>query len=186
MRAACAAAVLLTVWAPAVSSGQGLPPGFAPANQPAPINSDVRRASLPGQPSYLQTVKYIDDGMRYIDPLSQFFISPAGEMCFRIIPNYPTIIYESFYRNWCIYPQLVDRVEAATNPTFNEVRLWCRRDYPQCAHSLGEFGRISNSISAPTIDYRQERAALENLIQMMGGNVGSSQSLSIRASAGLR
>jgi len=188
MRAAFAAAVLLMVCAPAVSYGQGLPAGFAAAGEPAPINSVVfvRRDSLAGQLSYLQTVKYIDDGVKYIDPLSQFFISPAGEMCFRTIPNYPTIINESFYRNWCIYPQFVDRVEAVTNPTFNEVRLWCRRDYPQCAHSLGENGQISNSISASTIDYRQERTALENLIHMMGGSVRFSQPVSFGASGGPR
>jgi hypothetical protein len=44
--------------------------------------------------------------------------------------------------------------------------------YPQCAHS---FYEIANSISAPTIEYRQERAALENLIYLMGGNTRSSQ-----------
>ena len=179
MRAGWVAAVLLMLCAPMALHGETLPAWYAPALQPEPINSPAfaRRSPLPGQLGYLQTIKYIDDGMRYVDPLGRFFISPAGEMCFRIIPNYPTIIYDSFYRDWCIFPQLVDRVDAATNPTFNEVRLWCMRAYPQCAHSLGETGRIANSISAATIDYRQERAALENLIYMMGGNARPSQAL---------
>jgi hypothetical protein len=46
--------------------------------------------------------------------------------------------------------------------------LWCMHAYPQCAHS---FDEIADSISAPTIDYRQERDTLETLIYLMGGNV---------------
>jgi hypothetical protein len=170
MRAEWAAAVFLTMFAPAVLYGEALPLEFFTAGQSAPINSlaFARRDPLPGQPSYLQTVKYIDDGLRYIDPWSQFFISPAGEMCFRTRPYYPTIYYNNYYRIWCIYPQSVDRVEAGTGFTFHEVRLWCMHAYPQCAHS---FDEIADSISAPTIDYRQERDTLETLIYLMGGNV---------------
>jgi hypothetical protein len=173
MRAGWAAAVLLMMFAPTMLFGEALPE-FTTAGQPAPINSlaFARRDPLPGQPGYLQTVKYIDDGMRYLDPWSHFFISPLGEMCFRTRPNYPTIYYDRYYRNWCIYPQSVDRVEAGVGFTFNEVRVWCMHAYPQCAHS---FYEIANSISAPTIEYRQERAALENLIYLMGGNTRSSQ-----------
>ena len=173
MRAQWAAAVLLFV--PTVLYGEALLPGFVAAGQPVPINSlaFARREPLPGQPSYLQTVKYIDDGMRYLDPWSQFFVSPAGEMCFHIRPHYPTAYYDNYYRNWCIYPQSVDRVEAGVGPTFNEVRLWCMHADPQCAHSLDD---IANSISAPTIAYRQERAALESLIYQMGGNARSAPS----------
>jgi hypothetical protein len=92
-------------------------------------------------------------------------------MCFRTRPNYPQIIYEAFHKDWCIYPQAVDRVEAAPNV----VRLWCMRAYPQCAHVLGQVGLIANSISVETIDYQQERAALESLINVMGGNIRLSQ-----------
>ena len=178
-RSAAAAlfAALLAAFAPAAVDGQALPAGFFAAPAPAaPINSPAFaiRAPLPAQLGYLTTIKFIDDGMRYVDPLSQFYISPAGEMCFRTRPDYPTIIYDNYYRDWCIFPQTVDRVEAVTNPTFNEVRLWCMRAYPQCAHSLPD-GRIRNSISAPTLDYRQQRLALENLVYMMGGNARLSQ-----------
>src|SRR5437879_5024987 len=87
MRALCAAAVLLpTACVPAVPYGQ----------EPA-INSPAFavRIPAPGRPGYLQTIKFVDDGMRYVDRDSQFFISPAGEMCFRIRPNYPEIIYDA-------------------------------------------------------------------------------------------
>lgn len=185
MRAEWAVALFmafLALWAAGTAHGQELFVGlFAPPPAPAPINPPAFavRAPLPGQPGYLLTIKFIDDGMRYVDPPSQFYVSAAGEMCFRTRPDYPTIIYENFYRDWCIFPQAVDRVEAVTNPTFNEVRLWCMRAYPQCAHSLD--GRIANSISAPTYEYRQERIALEHLVYMMGGNPWLSQPLGVEA-----
>jgi len=168
MRALCAAAVLLpTACVPAVPYGQ----------EPA-INSPAFavRIPAPGRPGYLQTIKFVDDGMRYVDRDSQFFISPAGEMCFRVRPNYPEIIYDAAYRNWCIYPQVVDRVEAATNDVtgINEVRLWCLRSYPQCAHAP-DSGWVSNNISAGTVDYLRQRAAVEDLISIMGGNVRFAQ-----------
>jgi hypothetical protein len=171
-----AAATLLTACGPLVLYDELLPVIGSPD---APINSPAfaRRGPLPGRPDYLQTIKYIDDGMRYIDPLTQFFVSPVGEMCFRTKPNYPQVIYETRYRIWCIYPQTVDRVEAVTNDItrINEVHVWCLRAYPQCAHSLNEIGWIANSISASTVDYRQERDAVENLIYLMGGNIRFSQ-----------
>jgi hypothetical protein len=179
MRTGWAVAILPMLFASTMLHAEAPPAGFATVGQPAPINALTfpPRDVLPAPLNYLQTAKYIDDGMVYADPLSRFFISPVGEMCFRIRPDYPTIIYNNFYRDWCIYPQFVDRVEAVTNPTINEVRLWCMRAYPQCAHSGGEIGQIANSISVPTVDYRQERAAVENLIRMMGGSARSSQPL---------
>jgi hypothetical protein len=169
MRTAWAAALLLTACPLTVAWSDAPAVELATAARPAPINplAFAARYPLPVQPSYLQIIKYIDDGMKYIDPLSQFFISPAGEMCFRTRPNYPQIIYEAFHKDWCIYPQTVDRVEAAPNV----VRLWCMRAYPQCAHAIGQLGWIANSISVETVDYQQERAALESLINVMSGNV---------------
>lgn len=173
MRRRVIAALLLMLSIPLSARGETLPAVFPFPYDPGSINSGAFgiRGPMPGSPPFLATVKYIDDGMRYVDPLSRFFISPIGEMCFLTIPDYPTIIYDHFYRTWCIHPLTVDRVEAVTNPATNEVRVWCMRAYPQCAHSLGEFVRFSNNISAPTLDYRQERAALENLVYMMGGYV---------------
>jgi hypothetical protein len=176
VRARCAVAALPILFMPAVLHGETWLPPFAVTSEPAPINSIgfAVRGALPGQPDYLQTVKYIDDGMRFADPGSRFFISPAGEMCFRIRPHYPTVYYDDYYRNWCMHPWTVDRVEAGIGFAFNEVRLWCAHSAPQCAHSVDE---IANGISAPTTEYRQERWALQNLIYLMGGSVSSSRPL---------
>jgi hypothetical protein len=175
MRAAwVAAAMLLALGAPAEldrdALGETVPAGYPVALPPPVINSPVFAVRLPppGRPGYLATIKFIDDGLRYVDPLAGFFVSPAGELCFHTRPDYPTTIYQNYYRDWCLFPQTVDRVEAAFNPTINEVRLWCRRAFPQCAHSLAD-GRIADDVSAPTLDYRQERDAIEALIYMMGG-----------------
>jgi hypothetical protein len=143
--------------------------------------------------TYLQTIKFIDDGMRYTDPLSRFFVSPVGELCFRTVPDTPQNIYDSDYRDWCMHPLFVDRVEVAMNDfTYkNRVRVWCRREYPQCAHRLGRPGIaaetpwVANEISAVTADSRGERAALEKLTLLMGGFIRPHQPadlLSIAAS----
>jgi hypothetical protein len=163
--------------------------GELPVGAPPPaINfpAFAMRGPLPGRPDYLQTIKYIDDGMRYVDPLTHFFVSSAGELCFRTKPNYPQAIYEARYRVWCMYPQTVDHVAAATNDItrINEVDVWCLRAYPQCAHSLTEPDWIANSISASTLDYRQERDALENLIYLMGGNIRFTPPPGVGASGG--
>lgn len=186
MRARPVLAICLALWATTICCAPAQSGGLLAEPSPAMIDS-VRfaiRPPLPGQPGYRLTIKFIDDGMRYVDPLSQFYISPVGEMCFRTRPGYPTTIYENYYRDWCVFPQTVDRVEAVTNPTTNEVRLWCMRAFPQCARSLAD-GHIGNSISAPTLDYRQERAALEHLVYMMGGNARPSEPIG-REAAELR
>lgn len=187
MKAAWVAAMVLMLGAPAAVQAQPVPAGY-PVAAPAPaIDSPIFAVRLPppGHPGYLATIKYIDDGMRYVDPLAGFYVSPAGELCFHTRPDYPTTIYENYYRDWCIFPQSVDRVEALPNPTLNEVRLWCRRAFPQCARSLGD-GRIADSILAPTLDYRQERDALEHLIFMMGGYARPQQPLGSEARDGWR
>ena len=191
MRKGLAAAILLRVLCvPTVAFSQTMPAEVAVVGQPTPINllDFARPYPVPSHLEYLRTIKFIDDGMRYVDPLSAFFISPVGEMCFRVRPNYPQIMYEAFHWDWCIHPQFVDRVEPAPDDASmsNEVHVWCKRSNPQCAHSLGEFGTIANSISAATVDRRQESAALVNLIRLMGGNVRSSQPISFRASGSLR
>ena len=181
MAGSWAAAALLAACTPLAPYEGELPVGASPPV----INSPVfaTRGPLPGRPDYLLTIKYIDDGMRYVDPLTYFFVSPAGELCFRTKPNYPQVIYETRYRTWCISPQTVDRVEAVSNDItrINEVHVWCRRAYPQCAHSLTEPGWIANSISTSTVDYRKERDALEDLIDMMGGKTSFAQSPGVEA-----
>jgi hypothetical protein len=118
------------------------------------------RPPLPGQLSYLQAIKYIDDRMRYVDPLSG--------------------IYSNYYRYWCMFPQFVDRVETIANGAgdTNGVRLWCKYSYPQCAHSnpLGSSSVIANSITVQAIASRRTRLALEDLISIMGGHTHTSVS----------
>src|ERR1700680_3649505 len=55
------------------------------STEPLAINSLAfeKRAPLPGQMGYLETIKYIDDGIKYIDPSGEFFVSYNGDMCFR-------------------------------------------------------------------------------------------------------
>src|SRR5207244_3087668 len=135
LTAGWAALLLLTACGQLMLYEGELPVGTSPSaegNSPA----FARRGPLPGRPAYLLTIKYIDHGMRYVDPLTPLFFSPAGEMCFRTKPNYPQVIYATRYRTWCMYPQTVDHVEAVTNDItrINEVHLWCRLAYPQCAH----------------------------------------------------
>ena len=185
LTAGWAALLLLTACGQLMLYEGELPVGAsvsAAGNSPA----FARRGPLPGRPDYLLTIKYIDDGMRYVDPLTHFFISPAGEMCFRTKPNYPQVIYETRYRVWCIDPQTVDRVDAVTNDItrINEVHVWCRRAYPQCAHSLSEPGWIANSISTSTVDYRKERDALEDLVDLMGGKTRFAPPPGVEASGG--
>ena len=170
VRAASIAAVLLLASLPAGAGAHAIAAAPVALTTPAPVPIPL---------DYLQTIKFIDDGLRYVDPLSRFFISPAGELCFRVVPNSPQPLYESNYTDWCVHPQAVDRVEAAANDVtnINEVRLWCRHAAPQCAHTLpapnvlDQRSWTANRISAATLAYREERAALAHLIRLMGGSL---------------
>lgn len=147
---------------------------------PPAVNSPAFavRAPLPGQFGYQETIKYIDDGMKYVDPYSRFFVSAAGELCFYAPPVSPQTIYDDHHSTWCLYPQTVSRVEALWNGSggISEVRLWCRHAYPQCArrldfpNPLGTLRWAANSITLRMIPYREERAAIENLVFLMGGS----------------
>src|SRR5437762_2835400 len=76
MRAAWRLAIWLMAFAPTVLYGEAMPSGVATAVPSVPINllPFAKREPLLGHPSYQHTVKYIDDGMRYIDPRSQLII----------------------------------------------------------------------------------------------------------------
>jgi hypothetical protein len=152
------------------------PPPAPPLNSPA----FVRRAPLPGQPGYLDTIKYIADGLTYISPGSTFFVSSAGELCFQGLLNpVGTTLWVVYQNYWCMSPMSVGTVEALDNDVSaaNEVRLWCRHAAPQCAHKIGypnmlDTDWIGNSITAETIPSRHERAAIAHLVYLMGGDVG--------------
>ncbi|HEY3910487.1 MAG TPA: hypothetical protein VGM07_11420 [Stellaceae bacterium] len=151
--------------------------GCAPWAAP-PLNSLAfeRRPPPPGQPGYLETIKYVDNGIRYIAADAGFFISATGEMCFQgsVIPGVTLELSPRDY--WCISPYDVSMVEALENDTsyVNDVRLWCRHSSPQCAHKIAypnmfDSATVANSITAETIPFKQERAAVEYLVYLMGG-----------------
>ncbi len=145
-----------------------------------PLNSlaFARRPPPPGQPGYLETIRYVDDGMRYAVPNAAFFVSADGEMCFQgtVIPGVTLEFSPPYY--WCMSPFDVSNVEALENDIsyVNEVRLWCRQSSPQCAHKIAypdqfDNSRVANSIAAETFPFKRERAAIEYLVYLMGGAV---------------
>jgi hypothetical protein len=150
---------------------------------PAAINSVAFaiRTPPPGQPGYLETIRYIDNGLKYIDPYAEFFISFDGQMCFRGLVNRQLNLFENYQNYWCIYAAFVNNVEALENNVsyVNTVRLWCVLDAPQCARRFGfpdfldQSGWFSNSITAQTLPFREQRTAIEYLVYLMGGNIRS-------------
>ena len=153
----------------------------AACSVPLPINSVAfeKRDALPGQPGYLETIKYIDDGVRYIDPSGEFFISFYGEMCFRGLVNRQLATFETYANYWCINPLAVNNVDTVQNNIsyVNEVRLWCAHAAPQCARRVGYTNfldtspGLANNIVVQITPDQPERAALERLVYLMGGNV---------------
>src|ERR1700741_4346671 len=107
----------------------------------AGINSDAfaKRPPLPGQRGYLETIRFIDDGMKYIDPFAEFFISFDGRMCFRGLVNRQLPYFENYRNYGCISPPSVKNVEELENNkrTVNSVRRWCILGAPQCARRIG-------------------------------------------------
>ncbi len=185
-----AAALLLVACSqtPPLYFGPGPRPGSIRAEvEPETINSPAYavRPAPPGRPGYLETIKYIDDGVKYIDPFAEFFISFDGQMCFRGLVNRQEAYFENYQNYWCIPPTAVENVEALDNNVsyVNTIRLWCVLEAPQCARRTGipnfldESGWIGNSISAQTRPFRQQRSAIEYLVYLMGGNAAASQVL---------
>ena len=155
---------------------------------PQAINSAAFaiRASPPGRPGYLDTIRYIDDGMKYIDPFAEFFISYDGQMCFRGLVNRQQAVFENYQNYWCMYPTQVSNVESLWDRVsyVNTVRLWCALEAPQCARRTGfpngfldDSGWWGNSITAQMRPFREQRDAITYLIYLMGGNIREPQSL---------
>jgi hypothetical protein len=148
--------------------------------QPPPINSlaFARRPPLPGQPGYLETIKYIYDGVHSVSPTAGFLVSNIGDLCFQgaIVPGYPEeAIPDNF---WCINPYNIGRVDAVANDVsyIDQVRLWCRLDAAQCAYKVGypnimDHLWAANSIAAETAPFLRQRDAIEYLIYLMGADV---------------
>jgi hypothetical protein len=163
------------------------------AEPPPGAAAYLRRPELPARLDVPRAVKFIDDGVRYVDPWSEFFVSPAGELCFRTLPYPPANVYVR-HDLWCAYPQTIGRVEAIRNDitNINAVRLWCMRAYPQCARRVAlaipmdNRNWFGNSITAQTLTYRQEQSAIQDLIYLMAGNRPASEPIGMSAEEGLR
>jgi hypothetical protein len=182
MRARCAVLVMLvfTALVSTLLAAEAPLADIVARPQPQPANADAFavREPLPGQLGYLQAIRFIDDRMKYFDPRSAFFVSPAGELCFRTSPNHLHFIYEDYHSDWCVYPQVVSSVQAITNSitNINELVLWCAYAFPQCVREHGypffpgPRYSISDSVEVPTAAFRDQRVVLLNLIYLMGGN----------------
>lgn len=155
---------------------------------PQAINSPAFavRSAPPGGPGYLDTIRYIDDGMKYIDPFAEFFISYDGRMCFRGLVNRQQAVFENYQNYWCVYPIQISNVETIRDDIsyVNSVRLWCGLEAPQCARRIGypngfldDSGWWADKITAQTRPFKEQRDAITYLIYMMGGNVQEPQSL---------
>lgn len=166
-------AIVLTIGAYLIV-GACVPPPREPLNSLA----FEKRPPLPGQPGYLETIRFIFDGVHYGSPTAGFLVSNKGDLCFQgvIVPGPPPeYVPEDF---WCISPYDVSRVEAVENDitAINRVRLWCRLGAPQCAYKIGYPNMLddlwfSASITTETMPFLQQRDAIEYLVYLMGGNV---------------
>jgi hypothetical protein len=160
---------LARVAALAVSLPACMPP------EPQYVDSPVfaQRAPPAGRPTYLETIKYIDDGLRYVDPTAAFFVSFDGRMCFRGVLNAERTNLDYFYKSdWCLLPAAVYRVDSIKT---GEVSLFCKHADPQCIREIGYRYRGANHATIRIVPSDQEKVAVEHLIYLMGGNLGDSQ-----------
>ena len=159
----------------AVSLAACMPPAEPQPAEPQYANNPVfaRRASPAGRPTYLDTIKYIDDGMRYAEPANAFFVSPDGSMCFRGVLSVKRTSLDYLYRsNWCLLPTTVSRVDSIRT---GEVSLFCKHADPQCVREIGYRDLRSNTVAIRIVPSDREKVAVEHLIYLMGGNLGDYQ-----------
>lgn len=144
---------------------------------PPPVNSPAfaLRPPPPGRPGYRETIGYIDDGLKYIDPTSGFFVSADGRMCFVGVLNAQQTVFEVRRFPWCVAPAALAAIEAAENDVtyVPQLRLWCRHAAPQCFQERGRFYRTADSIAVEIIPSRREKEAVEYLVYLMGGWIPS-------------
>jgi hypothetical protein len=161
---------LARVAALAVSLAACMPP---PEGQYANNPAFAQRAPTLGRPGYLETIKYIDDGMRYADPATAFFVSPDGRMCFRGVLTTERNSLDYLYKtDWCLPPTSVNEVDSIRT---GQVNLSCKHADPQCIREIGFRDRATNTVTIRTVPSDQEKAAVEYLIYLMGGNLGDYQ-----------
>jgi hypothetical protein len=144
-------------------------------SEPLYINNPAlaQRAPIVGHPSYAETIKYIDDGLRYVDPRAGFFVSPDGRMCFHGVFTTLQNNLDDLYRSpWCLLPTAVNRIYSISN---DRIGLSCKHADPQCIHEVGNFYRVTSTAHIYIVPSNQEKSAIEYLIYLMGGNLGDSQ-----------
>jgi hypothetical protein len=136
----------------------------------------ARRAPAAGAPGYWQTIRYIDDGLKYVDPASAFFVSPDGRMCFRGVLN-ANRTAPQYLDDWCLAPAAVSRVEAMWNDVTGipELQLWCRHANPECVRNFEYPTGTTNLVIVQIVPSGEEKAAVEHLIHLMGGNLGEDE-----------
>jgi len=150
-----------------------------PACTPPPQYSNnpvfAGREPLAGRSTYPETIKYIDDGVRYVDPSAGFFISYDGMMCFRGVLDATQTAFEAavFKNNWCLPPTAVSHVDAFTSITSQQLRLVCKHSAPQCVQVIGYPSRGADTVIVDIVPASQEKSAVENLVYLMGGNIDS-------------
>ena len=161
---------LARVAALAVSLPACMPP------QPQQYANDpvfAQRAPPAGRPTYLETIKYIDDGVKYADRTAAFFVSPDGRMCFRGLLNAERTNLDQFYRtDWCLAPTAVSLVDSLRT---GELNLFCKHSDPQCIREIGYRDRGTNTALIYIVPSDQEKTAIEHLIYLMGGSLGDYQ-----------
>jgi hypothetical protein len=142
---------------------------------PPPINSPtfVLRPPPLGSPGYLDTIAYIDNGLRYVDPQSAFFVSADGRMCFVGVLNVRHTVFNVRQFPWCVAPTSLATIDVIENDVtyVPQLRLWCRHAAPQCFQERGRFYRRANSIAVELIPSQSEMEAVAYLVYLMGGSV---------------
>ena len=148
---------------------------FVPQN--IDITMFARRAPSPAQPSFLQTITYIDDGLRYVDPSNAFFIAGDGRMCFRGAYTLSQTIFDSLYKtDWCLFPTAINQVELVPDIVTGkyQLQLSCKHAAGRCVEEVGSLRRQAALVTLPIIPPQQEKAAIEHLVYLMGGDLGDS------------
>ena len=134
----------------------------------------IRRMPSPGQPTFSQAIRYVDDDLRYAVPVGNFYVSPDGRMCFRGVLNVKETMFDSLTpREWCVQPTAIGHVElASTAVTGKSIYLECRHAAPQCFREMGYPNGYMNAILLPSASPANSAFMIEHLAYLMGGARG--------------
>lgn len=138
------------------------------------VNAPVSWWTLPIAPAiatYVQTIRFIDDGIRYADAEAAFFVSPDSRMCFRKPLNLGRTIFDELTpSDWCLFPTAIGSVVTIPSLVTGEedLQISCGHWAPQCVRELG-YWREANVITMKVYRPQEEKAAVAHLIYLMGG-----------------